>query len=244
LSWREAARIHPTTLAGFRRPCYGCAMLLQVCAAASLTIVLPKIVQDAKYTFDASSKISKQARAGAPCDAVIVADEEWALWLEAEAKKAPSFKLSPRKLIAENRLVYIQPTNAQGWPRNFADVAQSPPSKLALGGESVPVGRYAKKALETAGAWSAVEKRIVRADNDRMVLTWVARGDADAGIVYLSDVFAEPKVRTSFLIDEALHPKIQYFAFSLTPAGKSYVERLREAEAIRIFTVAGFGVAP
>ena len=48
---------------------------------------------------------------------------------------------------------------------------------------SVPVGKYARAALETLGGWEGVSGRIVRAKNVRSALTYVGRGEAPLGIV-------------------------------------------------------------
>ena len=53
--------------------------------------------------------------------------------------------------------------------------------------KAVPVGRYAKSALEKLGAWSAVESQFVRAENVRAALLLVARNEAALGIVYATD---------------------------------------------------------
>ncbi len=219
---------------------------VRVCAASSLQDVLPKIAPEAVYTFDASSKIAKQARAGAPCDVVIVADVEWAQWLETEAKKPPKLFLSERQTIAGNRLVWVVPATTPPRVLTLPEMAASPPTKLALAGESVPAGRYAEAALKAAGVWSALEKRVVRAENVRAALAWVSRGDADAAIVYVTDALTEAKVRVAFAIDPSLHPKIEYVAFSMsrqqtTPvAARAYLARLRSDEGRQMLRHAGF----
>ena len=52
---------------------------------------------------------------------------------------------------------------------------------------AVPVGLYAKAALERLGAWAAVEPRMVMAEDVRLALSMVARGEAPLGIVYETD---------------------------------------------------------
>ena len=61
--------------------------------------------------------------------------------------------------------------------------------------KSVPVGKYAKAALEKLGAWTAAEPKFAMAENVRAALTLVARGEAALGIVYETDAKVEPGVK-------------------------------------------------
>ena len=59
----------------------------------------------------------------------------------------------------------------------------------------MPVGKYAKSALEKLGIWASVEKKFAMADNVRAALALVARGEAALGIVYETDAKVEPGVK-------------------------------------------------
>ncbi len=53
--------------------------------------------------------------------------------------------------------------------------------KIATGDvKAVPVGKYAKAALEKLGAWQAAEPKFAMAESVRAALTLVARGEARA----------------------------------------------------------------
>jgi molybdate transport system substrate-binding protein len=61
-------------------------------------------------------------------------------------------------------------------------------ARIAIGNpRTVPAGRYAREALKSAGIWDRLQGRLVYAENVRQVVEYVARGDADAGMVYLTD---------------------------------------------------------
>ena len=60
---------------------------------------------------------------------------------------------------------------------------------------AVPVGKYAKAALEKLGAWDAAEPKFAMAENVRAALALVARGEAPLGIVYETDAKVEPSVK-------------------------------------------------
>ena len=60
---------------------------------------------------------------------------------------------------------------------------------------AVPVGLYAKAALEKLGVWASVEPKMAMTDNVRAALVLVARGEAPLGIVYATDAKVEPGVK-------------------------------------------------
>ena len=61
-------------------------------------------------------------------------------------------------------------------------------ARIAIGNPAtVPVGRYARQALAAAGALGAIESRLVLSENARQLVALVARGEADAAIVYATD---------------------------------------------------------
>ncbi len=69
---------------------------------------------------------------------------------------------------------------------------------------AVPVGKYAKAALEKLGIWAAVEPKMAMAENVRAALTLVARGEAALGIVYSTDAKVEPNVKVVGTFPEGL----------------------------------------
>ncbi|MDQ3260405.1 MAG: molybdate ABC transporter substrate-binding protein, partial [Pseudomonadota bacterium] len=66
---------------------------------------------------------------------------------------------------------------------------------------TVPVGRYAKAALDEAKLWSAVEDKLVFTQNVRQSLDYVSRSEVDAGFVYTTDAaLMKDKVKVAFEI--------------------------------------------
>ena len=72
--------------------------------------------------------------------------------------------------------------------------------------KSVPVGKYAKAALEKLGAWTAAEPKFAMAENVRAALTLVSRGEAALGIVYETDAKVEPGVKIVGAFPADSHP--------------------------------------
>jgi len=192
---------------------------LVVFAAASLTDVLPEVAEawkaegglDVTFAFGATSKLVPQILEGAPADVLISADEAWMDKLTAGGKA----DAASRVVLARNELVFVVPVGAAtppGGPRELP----GPLGKIALAGEHVPAGKYAKASLEHAGVWAAVAPRVVRADDVRMTLKWVSAGEADGGIVYRTDARADPKVVVAFAFPADTHPPITYPAAAVT----------------------------
>jgi molybdate transport system substrate-binding protein len=110
--------------------------------------------------------------------------------------------------------------------------------------DSVPAGRYARSALTSFGVWGTVAKRLVRAENVRVALTYVARGEALLGIVYETDAKAEPAVKVVDVFPADSHLPIVYPA-ALTAHGtsaeaKAFLAYLTGEKAARVFARYGF----
>jgi molybdate transport system substrate-binding protein len=184
-----------------------------VFAAASLTDVLPEVAAawkteggvEVRFSFGASSKLVPQVIEGAPADVLVSADAAWMDKLEAAGKTEPG----SRAILARNELVYVVPGDAGNAPTAAAELPGEA-KKIALAGENVPAGRYAESALEKAGVWAAVEPRVVRTEDVRLTLRWVASGEADGGVVYRTDARAEAKVRVAFAFPSDSHAPIVY----------------------------------
>jgi molybdate transport system substrate-binding protein len=172
-------------------------------------------------TYGATGTLAKQIQAAAPADVFISADEKWM----DELAKTNLIKAETRKVIAGNTLVLIEAKNANLKPDLNNLAATLGDEKLALADvTSVPAGKYAKAALEKLGQWSAVEKNVVMQENVRSALALVARGEAKLGVVYGSDVLAEPKVQAAALFAEETHEPIHYPAAVITATQNSEAE--------------------
>ena len=75
--------------------------------------------------------------------------------------------------------------------------------------KAVPVGQYAKAALERLGRWPR-RSQLAMVENVRAALTLVARGEAMLGIVYETDAKVEPGVRIVGIFPANSHPEIVY----------------------------------
>jgi len=225
---------------------------LTVFAAASMKNALDEI--DAAYTaktgvkftvsYAASSVLAKQIEQGAPADVFVSADTDWMDY--ATAKKTIS---EPSRInLLGNSIVLIAPKDSR-----IENVSIGPGfdlSKLAGDGKiatgdvkSVPVGKYAKAALEKLGAWTAAEPKFAMADSVRAALILVARGEAALGIVYSTDAKVEPGVKIVGTFPADSHPAIIYpVAATVTakPETNGYLAFLRSTAAKAILERYGF----
>lgn len=142
--------------------------------------------------FGASDALVAQIAKGAPVDVFASADQE------AMDKAQAHVAQGTRRNFASNRLVVAVPAASSLQWRTLADLGQPGVQRLTTGNPaSVPVGRYAKSALEKAGRWQALEQKFVFATNVRQALDYIARGEVEAGLVYQTDVASQAdKVRT------------------------------------------------
>lgn len=197
---------------------------LTVFAAASLTEAFQEIGRHFReqhpnveviFNFGASNQLAQQLAAGAPADlfaSANVAQMEVAI---AAGRVAGG---SPQPFV-QNRLVVIFPADNPANIRSLNDLAK-PGLLLVLAAAEVPVGRYSLDFLDRAAqetAFGAAYEAEVLAnvvsyeENVRAVLSKVALGEADAGIVYSSDITSEAAAEVGRLdIPDALNTIATY----------------------------------
>jgi len=197
-------------------------------------------------SYAASSALMKQIEGGAPADVFVSADLDWMDYGTSHGLIEDGTRIN----LLGNRLVLIAPRDSPigevmiGPGFDLAKLAGN--GRIATGDiRAVPVGLYAKAALEKLGVWAAVEPKMAMTDNVRVALTLVARGEASLGIVYASDAKVEANVKVIGTFPDSSHPPIVYPAAATRDAkveAKRYLEFLRSAAARAIFQQYGFEV--
>ncbi len=225
-----------------------------VFAAASMKNALDDV--DAAFTqqsgidvvasYDASSALMKQIEGGAPADVFVSADLKW---MDYGAQKK-LIKDDTRVNLLGNTLVLIagkdsridHVTIAPGF--DLAKLAGD--GRIATGDvQAVPVGIYARAALQKLGVWSAVEPKMAMTSNVRAALVLVARGEAPLGIVYATDAKVEPGVKIVGTFPDSSHDPIIYpvaATIKAKPDAAAYLLFLRSGAARAIFERYGFSV--
>ncbi len=222
-----------------------------VFAAASLTDALQQVAADftassgiaVKVSFASSAALARQIDSGAPADVFFSADRDWMDYLQGRGL----IRADSRRDLLGNRLVLVAPLGAALNMR----IAPGFPLAAALGDgrwvtgdpDSVPVGRYARAALQHLGVWDALAPHLVRAENVRAALALVARGEVWFGIVYATDAMVEPKVRVVDIFPADSHPPIVY-PIALTRDARAqaaaFLDYARGAGAAEVFRRFGF----
>lgn len=190
---------------------------VRVFAAASLTNALGDIATEwqkaghakPSLAFAASSALAKQIEAGAPADVFASADVTWMDYLDQRGKLQPGTRVN----VVGNSLVLIVPQGRRfpvTMKRGF-DLAGAFDGKLCTGEPGVvPVGIYAREALQQLGWWNALHSRVVGTDDVRTALAFVERGECPLGIVYATDAKISRKVEVLATFPADTHKPIVY----------------------------------
>jgi molybdate transport system substrate-binding protein len=209
---------------------------LVVFAAASLADVAPAVDSDATVILGGSNDLAAQIWNGADVDVLLSASLPP---IEALSRDGMVDEI---RAFASNRLVLVVPKENDADIRELGDLTGAG-VKLVLGARGVPIGEYARAALDSAGLREALAQVVSLEDDVKGVLSKVALGEADAGIVYATDVEAVRDDVQSFPIPDEFQPKIRYYAALVSPgseAGRAYLERLLGPEGARALRDAGF----
>lgn len=191
----------------------GSAADLRIAAAASLTLPLTEVSAAyeadtgiaVKLLFGASGGLARQIEHGLPVDLFLSANPDWMNHLEQGGLLAPG----SRRNLFRNRLVVIDRADSQAAWTGPGDLGKA--GRIAVGDPAtVPAGQYAVQALAWAGLGDAVETSLLPALNVRAALALVSRGEAEAGIVYLTDARSDPAVRVAWQFPEEAHDPIVY----------------------------------
>jgi molybdate transport system substrate-binding protein len=160
---------------------------LKVFAAASLTAPFTELGErftaagggtKVTFNFAGSQALATQVQQGAPADVLASADTT-------NMDKVRDQVGAPQPFARNLLAIVVEKGNPRG-VRTLGDLASSD-LKVVLAAEEVPAGRYAKQVLDRAGVRV---QPVSQEDNVKAVVTKVSLGEADAGIVYVTDVTA------------------------------------------------------
>jgi molybdate transport system substrate-binding protein len=223
---------------------------LTVSAAASLKEALREITPlysksksnvAIRNNFGSSGDLQQQIINGAPVDVFISA----AAKQMDDLQKKDLIVADTRRDLLSNRLVLIVPADKSD-AKELKDLTNASIERIAIGApRSVPVGQYAEQALKKLELLQDLQSKFVLGNNVRQVLQFVESGNAQAGIVYVTDAKTSTKVKVVQVIDAKIHKPIVYPIAVLQKSSnqssaKSYLEFLSSEPAKTIFEKYGF----
>jgi molybdate transport system substrate-binding protein len=228
---------------------------LRVAVATSLSLALRELAAEFEQGADAprveiraaaSEILLQQIVHGADVDLFISASPLQVDALERQGLLAAG----GREPVASNRLVVVVPAGGDG-PGELDRLAEARFARIAVANpRTAPLGTYTRQALESATVHAALEPRLIYANDARQTLEYVARGEADAGIVYGTDPrLVGERVAVAGEIPGELHPPILYEAAQVAgpaphPAADLFLDHLRSPRGRALLARHGFRAPP
>ena len=238
---------------------------LIVFAAASLTETLNAIAQDYsaenpgvtfRFNFDSSGTLKTQIQEGADCDLFISAGQKQMNQIDIKAdptvntQKLNLMAQGTRFNVVSNKVVMIVPKghNPKGI-NDFKDAVTEKVAIIAIGNSDVPVGQYSEEIYRNLGLWNKLRimNKISYASTVKEVLSQVAAGAVDCGVVYSTDAATSGKVDVVAYALKGSHKPIAYPAAIMKStknmkAATAFLNFLKGPESIKIFSSIGFAI--
>lgn len=223
--------------------------------AASLSNAMEEIQEDFNeiypdveilYNADSSGTLQTQIEEGARCDIFFsAADKQMNALVDEELAKKDSVED-----ILENKVVLIKPKDGETKVTGFENITDA--ANLALAGDSVPVGQYAREIFENLGMTDAInEMEINEGKNVTEVLAAVSEGSNEIGIVYATDAASvadsveiiaeapEGSLETPVLYPVGLIEDAEASEDDLA-AAEAFLEYIKSEDAMAVFEKYGF----
>ena len=223
---------------------------LLVGAAAALRDVTEELAESwanpyvrLRFTYASSGILQTQIEQGAPIDVFMSALADPMLRLEQQG-----LIYGASRNIIVNSIALIVPSDSALELESFLCLAGGSAGIIGLGNPNfVAGGVFAQEILTALGIADEVYAKAVLASDIRQVLTWVERGEVDAGVVFLTDALSSDRVRIVEVADTALH------SAAVSPVGivgssahklqaQEFIDYLFSDEAREIFTRHGFSI--
>jgi molybdate transport system substrate-binding protein len=221
---------------------------LVVSAAASLQEVMTAAAESfeaahpsvsVQLNFASSGSLRQQIELGSPVEVFVSASTDHVDRLV----ESGLVESADRRIFARNELVLVTTKESV---RTLDDLQDDAVTRVAIGDpRSVPAGQYALQWLESEGLWESIKEKTVLGGDVRQVLSYVERGEVDAGIVYATDA----KVAGLEPVWIALGPNAPAVIYEAALVGGSrepravarqFFDYLASDEAIRELEAAGF----
>lgn len=184
------------------------------------------------YNADSSGTLKTQIEEGARCDIFFSA----ATKQMDELEKGGFVKEGSVQNLLMNQMVLIKPKGRETTVTGFDTITNA--SSLALAGEDVPVGQYARKLFEKMGILDKVmSMEINQGPNVTAVLTAVSEGSNEVGIVYATDAASmSDQVEVIAKVDKEMLDPALYPVGLIDNKEASDVEKVAAADFMKYLT--------
>ena len=218
---------------------------ITVFAAASLTESFDAMAKqfqkkypdvDVRFSYDASSNLATQINQGAPADVFASADAD-----NLQKTIDAGTVTPPPVVFAKNRLEIAVEKGNPKKIKSLADL-QKPGLVVVLCADQVPCGKYAAQSIAMAGVTVSPASK---EENAKATLSKVSIGEADASIVYVTDVRAAKGTTSGVKIPDkgnviATYPIGVVKDSQNTAAAKAWVKFVRSEEGQAVLRKFGF----
>ena len=215
---------------------------IKVFAAASLTAAFTELGQQytsanggtkVTFNFAGSQALATQIQQSAPADVFASADL-------ANMDKVKDLVGTPKSFASNLLAIVVEKGNPKG-VKGLDDLGDGG-LKVVLAAEEVPAGRYAKQILDKAGVSVTP---VSQEDNVKAVVTKVSLGEADAGIVYVTDVSAGGDKVEGVDIPEtenvtATYPIATVKASTAQDKAQAFMDQVHSAQGQQVLEQSGF----
>jgi len=207
--------------------------------AQAMPELLTRTHTGATTAFGASGALARQIRLGAPCDVFISADARWAASLAEDG-----LTRGASVHIATNVVVVATPRDAPR-PAALSDLQAPRYAHIAVAAPEAPLGEATRAALDNAHLLSVLKPHFVLASDANTTRMWLARGEANAGFVYATDVAQEPAIERAFDVPPDLYEALHVTAVVLRnarPEAEAMLGVLASQEARSVLRAHAFQV--
>ena len=198
------------------------------------------------YNADSSGTLQTQIEEGARCDIFFsAADKQMNALVDENLAKKDTVED-----ILENKVVLIKPKDGETKVTGFENITDA--ANIALAGDSVPVGQYAREIFDNLGITDEVNKmEINEGKNVSEVLAAVSEGSNEIGIVYATDA-ASVADKVDVIAEapaDALKTPVLYPVGLIedkeaseddTAATEAFLEYIKSDDAMKVFEKYGF----
>jgi len=150
-------------------------------------------------------------------------------------------------VFATNKLIILVPKSNPASINTAYDLRREG-IKLVIGDRTVPIGTYTRQILDTLGITADVMKNVVSEEADvKSIVTKVALGEADAGLVYRTDARPVASRTKSIALPDWAQPPIRYEVAvvktsSHLVAARAFVKQVVSKRGRLLLGKAGFGL--